>query len=86
MHQADIDDINRKLAILAAKYGFAATARKAPGEDSRVAFDAFCWHGAEVLNHNTSYSNAELAHQGPVAIATRFVEEAWSKLAPKAAD
>ena len=86
MYQADIDDINRKLAILAAKYGFAATARKAPGEDSRVVFDAFCWHGAEVLNHNTSYSDAELAHQGPVAIATRFVEEARSKLAPKAAD
>jgi hypothetical protein len=80
MHQSDIDDINRKLAILAAKYGFAATARKAPRDEGKVVFDAFAWHKEEVLNHTATYSESELSPVGPVAIATRFIEEARSKL------
>jgi hypothetical protein len=49
MHQHEIDDINRKLAILAAKYGFAATARKAPRDEAKVIFDAFTWRNDRSL-------------------------------------
>jgi hypothetical protein len=80
MHQSEIDDINRKLAILAAKYGFAATARKAPRDEVKVIFDAFSWRDEEVLNHTASYPETELSRMGPVTVATQFVEEARSKL------
>ena len=80
MHQSEIDDINRKLAILASKYGFAATARKAPRDEAKVIFDGFAWRDEEVLNHTASYPETELSRMGPVTVATQFVEQARSKL------
>jgi hypothetical protein len=80
MHQSEIDDINRKLAILSAKYGFAATARKAYREGAKVIFDAFSWRDEEVFNHTASYSEVELSRKGPVMIATQFIEDALTKL------
>jgi hypothetical protein len=80
MLQSEIDDINRKLAILAAKHGFAATACKAVSDGATVLFQAFSWHGEEVLNHTASYPESELSRMGPVAIATQFIEAARSKL------
>ena len=82
MDQHAVDDVNRKLAILAAKHGFAATARKAPPPSaSRVVFDAFTWRDEGIWNYCTSYAESELARMGPVAIASRFVEEARAELA-----
>ena len=81
MADLDIDDINRKLAILAAKYGFAATARKATRPEPRVMFDAFSWCEGELLNHSISYPLHELTPTGSMAILARFIEEARSKLA-----
>jgi hypothetical protein len=76
MRQHEIDDINRKLAIHAAKYGFAATARQAPRDEAKVVFDAFAWRNGAVLNHTASYLEIELARLGPVAIAMQFIEAA----------
>jgi hypothetical protein len=81
MDQHAIDDVNRKVAILAAKHGFAATARKAPRSASHVVFDAFRWRDEGIWNYCTSYPASELAHIGAVAIASRFVEEARAELA-----
>ena len=81
MNQHAVDDVNRKLAILAAKHGFAATARKAPRSEPRVFFDAFRWRDEGIWNYCTSYLESELAQLGPVAIASRFVEEARAELA-----
>src|SRR4051812_28958600 len=55
MDQHAVDDVNRKLAILAAKHGFAATARKAPRSEPRVFFDAFRWRDQGIWNYCTSY-------------------------------
>ncbi|MEJ0038925.1 MAG: hypothetical protein WDO68_23145 [Gammaproteobacteria bacterium] len=81
MDQHAVDDVNRKLAILASKHGFAATARKAAPSEPRVVFDAFTWRDAGIWNYRTSYPESELACMGPVAIANRFVEEARAELA-----
>ncbi len=81
MDQHAVDDVNRKLAILASKHGFAATARKSPPSESRVVFDAFTWRNEGIWNYRTSYPDSELARLGPVAIASRFVEEARVELA-----
>jgi hypothetical protein len=81
MDQHAVDDVNRKLAILAAKHGFAATARKAPRIPARVVFDAFRWRDEGIWNYCTWYAESELAQMGPVAIANRFVEEARAELA-----
>lgn len=81
MNQHAVDDVNRKLAILAAKHGFAATAHKAPRSEPRVVFDAFRWRDEGIWNYCTSYLESELALLGPVAIASRFVEEARAELA-----
>jgi hypothetical protein len=81
MDQHAIDDVNRKVAILAAKHGFAATARKAPRSPSHVVFDAFRWRDEGIWNYCTSYPASELVHAGVVAVASRFVEEARAELA-----
>jgi hypothetical protein len=81
MDQHAVDDVNRKLAILAAKHGFAATARKASPSLPHVVFDAFTWRDQGIWNYCTSYPESELASMGPVAIANRFVEEARAELA-----
>jgi hypothetical protein len=81
MDQHAVDDVNRKLAILAARHGFAATARKSPPSESRVVFDAFTWRNEGIWNYRTSYPDSELALLGAVAIASRFVEEARVELA-----
>jgi hypothetical protein len=82
MDQHAVDDVNRKLAILAAKHGFAATARKSPPGESRVVFDAFTWRNEGIWNYRASYPDSELARMGSaVAIASRFVEEARVELA-----
>ena len=81
MDKFDIDDINRKLAISAAKHGFAATARKAYRPEPRVIFDAFAWRNEEVLNHTASYLDAELDRTGSMSVVMRFIEEARSKFA-----
>lgn len=81
MDQHAVDDVNRKLAILSAKHGFAATARKAPRAQPHVVFDAFTWRDQGIWNYCTSYPESELVRMGPVAIASRFVEEARAELA-----
>jgi hypothetical protein len=79
MRQSDIDDINRRLAILAARHGFAAIARNAPPEKSEIVFEAFTWRGADVLTHTASYPNSKFAHKGGVATLIVFVERARSQ-------
>ena len=81
MDQHAIDDVNRKLAILSAKHGFAATARKTPRSPSRLVFDAFTWRDQGIWNYCTSYPESELIDIGAIAIASRFVEEARAELA-----
>ena len=80
MDQQAVDEVNRKLAILAAKHGFAATARKAPRSQSHLVFDAFRWREQGIWNYCTSYPESELASMGSIAIANRFVEEARAEL------
>ena len=75
MRQSDVDDINKKLAILAARHGFAAIARNAPLE-SEVVFEAFSWRGAEVLTHTATYPDSKFARKGGVATLIVFVEAA----------
>jgi len=81
MADLDIDDLNRKLAILAAKYGFAAIAHNAFRPEPQVVFEAFSWDDGELLSHTMSYPPTELAPIGAVAIVSRFIEEARLKLA-----
>ncbi len=79
MRQSDVDDINRKLAMLAAMHGFAAIARNAPLEKSEVVLEAFTWRGAEVLTHTATYPNSKFARKGGVATIIVFVESARSQ-------
>jgi len=81
MDQHAVDDVNRKLAILASKHGFAATARKTPPSESRVVFDAFTWRDEGIWNYRTCYAESELARLSAVAIASLFVDEARVELA-----
>jgi hypothetical protein len=76
MRQSDVDDINRKLAILAAQQGFAAIARNAPLEKSEVVFEAFTWRGPKVLTHTATYPDSKFAYKGGVATMIVFVETA----------
>ena len=78
MRQSDVDDINRKLAVLAARHGFAAIARNVPLE-SEVVFEAFTWRGAEVLTHTATYPDSKMARKGGVATMIVFVERARSQ-------
>ena len=80
MDQHAVDDVNRKLAILASRHGFAATARKTPPSESRVVFDAFTWRDEGIWNYRTCYPESELARLSAMAIASRFVEEARGEL------
>jgi hypothetical protein len=79
MRQSDVDDISRKLAILAARHGFAAMARNAPLGNGAVVFEAFTWRGTEVLTHTRTYPDSRLARRGAVAIMVVFVESARSR-------
>jgi hypothetical protein len=79
MRPSDIDDINRKLAILAAQHGFAAIARNAPLEKSEVVFEAFTWRGAEVLTHTATYPESKFVHKGGVATMIVFLSSARSQ-------
>jgi hypothetical protein len=79
MRQSDVDDINRKLAILAARHGFAAIARNAPLEKSEVVFEAFTWRRAEVLTHTATYPDSKFVRKGEVATMIVFVESARSQ-------
>ncbi len=79
MRQSELDDINRKLAILAARHGFAAIARNAPLGTSGVVFEAFTWRGAEVLTHTATYPDSKFAHKGGLATLIVFVESARSR-------
>ena len=79
MRQSDVDEINRKLAVLAARHGFAAIARYAPPEKSEVVFEAFTWRGAEVLTHSASYPDSKFARKAGVATMIVFVERARSQ-------
>jgi hypothetical protein len=76
MRQSEVDDINRRLAVLAARHGFAAIARNAPVEKSEVVFEAFTWRGPEVLTHSASYPDGKFARKGGVATMIVFVESA----------
>ena len=76
MRQSDVDDINRKLAVLAARHGFAAIARNAPLEKSGVVFEAITWRGPEVLTHTATYPDSKFARKGGVATLIVFVEKA----------
>ena len=78
MRQSDVDDISRKLAILAAQNGFAAIARNAPLGKSGVVFEAFTWRGAEILTHTATYPDSKFARKGGVAPMIVFVERARS--------
>jgi hypothetical protein len=80
MTSPDVDDINRKLAILAAKHGFAATARETSKDGSRLVFEAFIWRNGELFTHSASFPVSELALLGPVAIAKQFVDDAIANL------
>jgi hypothetical protein len=79
MRQSDVGDINRKLAVLAARHGFAAVARNAPHDKSQVVFEAFTWRGAEVLTHTATYPDSKLARNGGVATMIVFIERARSQ-------
>ena len=79
MRQSDVDDINRKLAMLAARHGFAAIARNAPLEEGGVVFEAFTWRGAEVLTRTATYPNSKFARRGGLATMIVFVERARSQ-------
>ena len=77
MRQSQVDDINKKLAILAARHGFAAIACNAPL--SGVVFEAFTWRGAEVLTHTATYPESRFARKAGVATMIVFVEGARSR-------
>jgi hypothetical protein len=79
MRQSDVDEINRKLAILAARHGFAAIARNAPLENSELLLEAFTWRGAQVLTHTGIYPGSKFARKGGVATLIVFVESARSQ-------
>jgi hypothetical protein len=79
MRQSDVDEINRRLAILAARHGFAAIARNAPLEKGEVLFEAFAWRDAEVLTHTATYPDSKFARKGGVATLIVFVERARSQ-------
>jgi hypothetical protein len=79
MRQSDVDDINRRLAVLAARHGFAAIARNSPPEKSEVVFEAFTWRGAEILTHTATYPDGKFARKGGVATMIVFVERARSE-------
>jgi hypothetical protein len=76
MHQSDVDDMNRRVAIIAAQHGFAAIARNAPLERGEVVFEAFTWRGPEVLTHTATYPDNKFARKGGVATMIVFVENA----------
>lgn len=76
MHQSDVDDINRRLAILAAQQGFAAIARNASPEKNGVVFEAFTWRNAEVLTHTATYADSKFARKGGLPTMIVFVETA----------
>lgn len=79
MRQSDIDDISKRLSILAARHGFAAMARNAPLETGKVVFEAFAWRGAELLTHTATYPDSKFARKGGVATIIVFVESARSQ-------
>jgi len=81
MRQSDVDEINRRLAILAARHGFAAVARNAPLEHNEVVFEAFAWRGAEVLTHTATYPDSKFARKGGVATMIVFIERARTQFA-----
>jgi hypothetical protein len=78
MRQSDVDAINKRLAILAARHGFAAIARNAPLEKNEVVFEAFTWRGAEIHTHTATYADSKFARKGGVAPMIVFVERARS--------
>jgi hypothetical protein len=76
MHQSDVDDMNRRVAIIAAQHGFAAIARNAPLDKSEVVLEAFAWRGREMLTHTAIYPDSKFARKGGVATMIVFVENA----------